>query len=372
MRAALVVSLVLASSLAAASECRVRGAPWLEGRVAAPTNVRAANARAANARTANERTARAVDARRGEAIEVFVTANGTRDGRRVVFSDDRRRGLTAWSGCDALVAWRRVEPHPQHLTTPAPNSSVPVYANAVVLGPDHGKWIGFDRIEYFETPLASDATTTLIVRDAQPTSDARLPSTAPRSEPWAGLGVMHLAATLQVGDATLSTPGADDAPDGTLAARVFRYSFRSGDDFLGWLTSYFNVPYLFGSAGKGAKAQAARYVGADCADVLVAALRRLGSRQEYTSVADLVDALPHVSGPVRPGDLYALDYVGFADLPRSWDHIVALVEDRGPDGKPDGKPGPEDLVIDTGNADGLKVAPLADQGEVRISVLRPR
>ena len=106
--------------------------------------------------------------------------------------------------------------------------------------------------------------------------------------------------------------------------------------------------------------------------MLVAALRRTGSRIEYTSVADLVDALPHPSGPVRPGDLYALDYVDFADLPRSWDHIVALVEDRGPDGKPDGKPGPEDLVIDTGNADGLKVAPLADQGEVRISVLRPR
>ena len=79
-----------------------------------------------------------------------------------------------------------------------------------------------------------------------------------------------------------------------------------------------------------------------------------------------------MSGPVRAGDLYALDYVDFADLPRAWDHIVALVEDRGPDGKPDGKPGPEDLVMDTGNADGLKVAPLADQGEVRISVLRPR
>jgi len=366
MRTTLVVCLALATTAASASECRLRGAPWLEGRVASTSA--SANA---NARAVSGRTARAIDARRGEAIEVFVVANGTRDGRRVVFSDDRRRGHTPWSGCDAQVAWRRVEPHPQHMTTPAPNASAPVYANAVVLGPDHGKWIGFDRLEYFETPLPGDATT-LVVRDAQPSAGALLPSTAPRAEPWIGLGVMHLAATLRVGDATASTPGADDAPDGTLAARVFRYSFRSGDDFIGWLTSYFNVPYLFGSAGKGAKAQAERYVGADCADVLVAALRRMGGRQEYTSVGDLVDALPHPSGPVRPGDLYALDYVGFADLPRSWDHIVALVEDRGPDGKPDGKPGPEDLVIDTGNADGLKVAPLADQGEVRISVLRPR
>ena len=346
--------LLLSSAASAAPLCRLRGAPWLEGRVAG-----------------SARAARAVDARRGEAIEVFVVANGTRDGRRVVFSDDRRRGHTAWAACDAHVEWRKVEPRPQHLTTPAPNASVPVYANAVVLGPDHGKWIGFDRLEYFASALPGDGTT-LVVHDAAASAGASLPSSAARAEPWLGLGVMHLAATLHLGDATIATAGAEDAPDGTLSARVFRYSFRSGDDFLGWLTSYFNVPYLFGSAGKGARAQAERYVGADCADVLVAALRRTGARLEYTSVADLVDALPHVTGAVRAGDLYALDYVGYADLPRSWDHIVALVEDRGPDGKPDGKPGPEDLVIDTGNADGLKVAPLADQGDVRIAVLRPR
>jgi hypothetical protein len=340
--------LVASSTAAATPICRVRGQPWLEGRVAGTT-----------------KSARAVDARRGETIEVFVVANGTLDGRRVVFSDDRRRGHVGWRACDARVEGRRVEPRPQHTTTPAPNASVPVYANAVVLGPDHGKWIGFDRIEYFESALDGDGTTR-VVREALASA-----ATA-RAEPWLGLGVMHLAATVHLADTAVATAGAEDAPDGTLAARVFRYSFRAGDDFLGWLTSYFNVPYLFGSAGKGARAQAERYVGADCADVLVAALRRIGCKLEYTSVADLVDALPRVSGPVRAGDLYALDYVGYAELPRSWDHIVALVEDRGPDGKPDGKPGPEDLVIDSGNADGLKIAPLADQGDVRIAVLRPR
>jgi hypothetical protein len=358
MRAAFLACLfVLAASSSTAwaqPVCRLRGQPWLEGRVAGTS-----------------KTAHAVDAKRGETVEVFVIANGTLDGRRVLFSDDGRRGHVAWRACDAHVEWRRVEPRPQHLTTPAPNASVPVYANAVVLGPDHGKWIGFDRLEYFESALTGDGTTRL-VRDALPSANASLPSCAPRAEPWAGLGAMHLAATVHLGDDAAATAGAEDAPDGTIAARVFRYSFRSGNDFIGWLTSYFNVPYLFGSAGKGAKAQAERYVGADCADVLVAALRRLGGKIEYTSVADLVDALPHVTGPVHVGDLYALDYVDYADLPRSWDHIVALVEDRGPDGKPDGKPGPEDLVMDTGNADGLKVAPLADQGEVRIAVLRPR
>jgi hypothetical protein len=347
MRSVVVVCL-LAATANAAPVCRLRGQPWLEGRIAG-----------------TRKTSRAVDARRGQAVEVFVVAAGTRDGRRVVFSDDGARGHASWAGCGADVEWRRVEPRMQHVTTPAPNTSVPVYANAVVLGPDHGKWIGYDRIEYFETPLDGGGTTRSL-RDAAPSSGS------PRAEPWLGLGVMRLGATVHLGGGALATPGADDASDGMIATRVFRYSVRAGDDFLGWLTSYFNVPYLFGSAGKGPRNQAERYLGADCADILVAALRRTGSRLEYTSVADLVDDLPKATGPVRPGDLYALDYVDYADLPRSWDHIVALVEDRGPDGKPDGKPGPEDLVADSGNADGLKVAPLSEQGEVRIAVLRPR
>src|SRR5207245_391846 len=127
------------------------------------------------------------------------------------------------------------------------------------------------------------------------------------------------------------------------------------DSFVGWLTSFFNVPYVFGSAGKGAKSQAERRVGADCADVLVAALRSTGARNmDYSSVMYLIDHLPHVSPPaqigacpstgpcaaatppirfardVRPGDFLALDYVGASELPRPWDHIVAVVEDRGP------------------------------------------
>src|SRR5207248_10608299 len=119
------------------------------------------------------------------------------------------------------------------------------------------------------------------------------------------------------GDATVfATPDAADS-DGMISPRVFRYTFRSGDDFLGWLSSFFNVPYLFGSAGKGARSQAERYLGADCADILVAALRRSGVSIDYTSVADMVDALPKVKGPVRAGDLYALDYVGYdSELPR--------------------------------------------------------
>jgi hypothetical protein len=38
----------------------------------------------------------------------------------------------------------------------------------------------------------------------------------------------------------------------------------------------------------------------------------------------------------------------------------------------DGVLGPEDLFADSGSAEGLKVAPLGQQGHVRVAVLRPR
>ena len=69
--------------------------------------------------------------------------------------------------------------------------------------------------------------------------------------------------------------------------------------------------------------------------------------------------------------LLAIDYVGVTDLPRGWDHIGVLVEDRGPGGTPDGVLGPEDLLAETGDAQGLKIAPLGDQGEIRVVALRP-
>ncbi len=99
------------------------------------------------------------------------------------------------------------------------------------------------------------------------------------------------------------------------------------------------MAYLFGSANFGAKSQAERYIGADCADMLVAGLRRAGHPIEYSSVAKLVSTLHKVAGPVelpackpgkkcettnlkfgvdvRPGDLIAIDYVSVDELPRS-------------------------------------------------------
>ena len=70
-----------------------------------------------------------------------------------------------------------------------------------MFGPSHGTWLGYDRLEYFETALpAGDDRWTLTVRDARPSdpalADARLPD-------YRDLGTMRLAATVTGPDAVL-------------------------------------------------------------------------------------------------------------------------------------------------------------------------
>lgn len=388
----LLLSALLLPAPALAARCTARGQPYLEGRIAG------------SGRPASN----PVSARAGQEIEVFFVLPGTLDGKAVLFSEEPRAGRQSWqgAGCGPLaVSWRRVEPRMTHVATRAPNHDLNIYANARVFGPQHGQWLGFDKIEYVETPIVGEERPVLRVRDARPSPGARV---APREERFAGLGVMRIAASARIGERSYATPGADDAGPplsddpsvryGLISDRVLRYSYRQSDGFLGLVGTFFNVPYLFGSAGEGARSQAERYQGADCADMLVAALRMAGQRNlRYSSVAGLVDSLRRVAGPVivaprvegqnenktaagarlpmgerlRPGDLLALDYVNSTSLPRPWDHIGVFVEDRGPGGPPDGVLGPEDLFADTGDGLGLKYAPLGDQGVVRVLVLRP-
>jgi hypothetical protein len=114
-----------------------------------------------------------------------------------------------------------------------------------VFGKDHGKWIGFDTIEYFTTELEARGPS-LRVSNAAPSEREGLRRAGDEDK----LGVMRLAASVRVGADERTTAGwiTSDAEE------AFRYTFRRGDGFLGWLTSFYNVPYLFGSAGKGARA----------------------------------------------------------------------------------------------------------------------
>ncbi|KHD07841.1 hypothetical protein PN36_24890 [Candidatus Thiomargarita nelsonii] len=74
------------------------------------------------------------------------------------------------------------------------------------------------------------------------------------------------------------------------APKVFRVSIRDGSGYLGYLTSFFNVPGLFGSINY----QSKHYIGVDCADVLVAAYGKWKGKplKKNYNVAMLVNKFP--------------------------------------------------------------------------------
>jgi hypothetical protein len=152
------------------------------------------------------------------------------------------------------------------------------------------------------------------------------------------------------------------------------------------------VPEVFGSAGPGANHQTERFTGADCADVLTGAIRRMGyGRVWHTHVAGLGRYARPVAGPaqldeagrtaspltgVRAGDLIRIRYGTPGDFltRHGWDHVAVLWEDRsdpaGPQrGGPDGRLDGFDLVVHLSHPR-LVVEPLGRQLPARLDVRR--
>jgi hypothetical protein len=312
---------------------------------------------------------RAIDARVGEGIEVELRWNG--------------RALPS----GAHTRWLEIVPRPEHVELPPPSPPYRTYTNAQLGGPRHGRWIGQDVIEGDVVPLTIG------------TSDGTWWRWTPSARE---LGTRWLAAEVTLPDGRVVKSAAEIGRGG-VTTRALRVSVRADDSFLGWLGSYFRVPYVFGST----PAQSESYRGIDCADVMVAAQRRVSGRAlTYTSVQGLERHAEAVSEPfelerdgtlhdgtthdgtdegtrssivlrfghdVRPGDLLAIDYADDPDgqLPRPWDHVGAVLEDRGPDGRADGVLGPDDLVRHMGLR-GLVDEPLARHGHVRLRIWRWR
>lgn len=310
---------------------------------------------------------RPVQARVGEPVTLSVMTLGS-------------RGRLDPLPSGASVHWRRVVPRTGHRDFPSPNPGLTSFSNAVLFGPRHGRWIGYDRLEYDTTPVASEGPT-MTVRDAGPEHG--------------GAGSSWYAAEVALPDGrTLRTPDGGSVDTLGLSPTVLRVSFREGDGFLGWLSTYFHVTSVFGSnGGTDATHQTDRYTGADCADVMIGALRASGRRTvRYTSVAGIHEyavarsgvlrvgsdgRVQGATGPVElrwgadvlPGDLLTIDYAedGGNALPRAWDHIGALVADRNRDGLLDG----EDTLRHEASR-GLDDTPLRHAGAMRVMLWRWR
>jgi hypothetical protein len=148
--------------------------------------------------------------------------------------------------------------------------------------------------------------------------------------------------------------GIEDSDKRGLSPQVFRVSIRDGEGYLGHLTSFLNVPGLFGSVTY----QSNNYIGVDCADVLMAAYGKWKQEpiKKNYNVAMLVSQWPKVEEfvllegspnkelkwgrDIHPGDFIAVRYSGR----KQYQHIGALFSDANKNGVLDGG----DLVIHAG------------------------
>jgi hypothetical protein len=330
------------------------------------------------------------EARADQQAELAVVVVGRRGKRPVVLAPEgvaevRLGGVrrTPEPLERARVQWSTVEPHGFRVTPAANGVTSSFYSNVSLEPRTFGAWLGFDRIDYFERIVAPWG--------APATIPAAVTSGEPNAQQVPGLGTVRYKAEVELDGVRLATPGARATDTFGVLPSVHRVSIRRGDDFLGHLSAYLLVPEVFGSAGEGRNHQTERFTGADCADVMVGAARRMGRRLAYTNVAGLPAYATQVAGlteldehgvPARPitgvreGDLIRIDYGGAlrGHTPRSFDHVAALWEDRsdpagphkgGPDGKLDGF----DLVIHMGHPR-LVIEPMARQSPATVDVLR--
>ncbi|HTJ45429.1 MAG TPA: hypothetical protein VL463_25160 [Kofleriaceae bacterium] len=340
------------------------------------------------------------EARTTDHAELAVVAIARDGDRTVVLADDDVaplviRGRTiaarerrAWP-LGASVRWSTIEPFAWHQPGEVvSNGNTADYHSNVSTEPkDFGRWLGYDQLRYFATTIADFGAARTIAATITPHDTG--------ASAVDGAGTIFYQATVRFSDnSELSSPGAEAVDEGGIQRSVHRVSLRLADDFLGRLSAYLLVPEVFGSAGGGASNQTDRYTGADCADVMVGALRAEGHREiQYTNVAGLpaltrVIAKPTIlddqGNPATPitgvarGDLIRIDYGGdYANMtPRDWDHVAALWEDRSdPDGPahggPDGQLDGFDLVIHMGHPR-LVIEPLANQAPATVDVLRWR
>jgi hypothetical protein len=301
--------------------------------------------------------------------------------------DGERRSWTALA--NASIQWSAVEPHAwRERGKEAENGATTRwYSNVSQQRESFGTWLGYDRVTYFETVVAPWSAR---ADGRRRPASARPPR--PADDIHGGLGTLRYKAELRVGGRTWSTPGADAVDRYGIKPSVHRVSIRRDDTFLGHLTSYFQVPEIFGSAGGGRNHQTERFVGADCADVLTGAVRRQGfTRVWHTNVAslgtyttqvaasfaiDAAGATEREIGGVQVGDVIRIDYGGALAgyTHRAWDHVAVLYEDRsdpagphrgGADGLLDGF----DLVVHMGHPR-LVIEPLSSQAPATLDVLR--
>jgi len=268
-------------------------------------------------------------------------------GRKVVLKVDKVSG--------GKIRWYQIIPDTSKIYK---NANLPWEKDAY-------KWIGLAKIDYHRKELTGfrgrwqiepfDNDDKMQVQDRKLSSFGSLWDKAANSKFYhEDVGSFWFQAEVKKEGVIYRSPGIEDSDKKGLSPKVFRVSIRDGEGYIGYLTSFFNVPALFGSVTY----QSDNYIGVDCADVLVAAYGKWKNKpiEKNYNVAMLVSQRPKVrefdllegtpdralkwGRDVHPGYFIAVRYRGC----KQYQHIGALFSDANQNGVLDGG----DLVIHAG------------------------
>ena len=240
--------------------------------------------------------------------------------------------------------------------------------------PNAYKWKGYDKIKYARVPIHQfdDIWEVNILPEVGLTANLSKPLTrsdaqlsnferrviGPRKDKnqfsSSYMGSFWFQAEVKKDGRTFQTPGINSRDNRGISQKVFRVSIKQGNDLLGNLTSYFNVPSIFGSTPY----QVKNHIGVDCADVLMAAYCKTNNvpiAKDY-NVAMLTSKFKTiVKSRIRAGklvseirwnkEIQAGDFIAVR-YPKSkqYQHIGALYNDQNGNDLLDG----EDLILHAG------------------------
>lgn len=312
-----------------------------------------ATARAQEVQSAQE--AAAQKARPSLQIEARVDEGRWRRAQGLDLRADQRLRLRvqAKHSPQATLRWYLVFPD---LSRPYNNANPPGTAQAY-------QWRGIDPIDYYrvELPQLRDKWEVEPLTQAGDLHQAIPAWLKGRDLEGASMfyhdkaGTFRFQAVLEDGDKISRSPGVEDRDRLGISKEVLRVSVRPDDSFLGYLQSWFNVPGVFGSTTP----QGQRFLGVDCADVLMAAYgkkRGRKPRKNYNVEMLVHDAravasvkleggepqgeAPAWGDSLRAGDFIAVKYEGGS----RYQHIGALQGDTDRDGVLSAK----DIVLHAG------------------------
>jgi len=225
------------------------------------------------------------------------------------------------------------------------------------------EWVGYGKINYNRVEIESFRNKTE-VELTNKVLEANRPETTAYYNSELGSFWFEVEATLKNGKVVRSK-GIKNVERKGLSPKVFRVSYMLDQSYIGYLTTFFNVPGIFGSMPY----QSRNYIGVDCADVLVATTKIMNKEKNTKNynVSMLVDKFKNkVKFRIEDGvpnmelhwgkEFNKGDFIAVNTNPNGrYYHIGMLYEDKNSNGILD----KEDTIINAG-PESLHIVTLAD------------